>query len=145
MAKSDSKSTPPRQITLPLKVALRIAYENIRLRLTRSLLATSGIVLGVAFLTSILVMNLTVRGMREWMADTISTRRDVSDRDQLNSAIRLGTMMKTNGVPVTPAEISADRIQTRWLLGLGLLVAFIGILNSLLMSLPERFRDIGTM
>ena len=53
--------------------------------------------------------------------------------------------MKENGVPVTAEEIENDRIQTRWLLSLGLLVAFIGILNAMLMSVTERFREIGTM
>src|ERR1700722_4726361 len=62
------KSTPQRQIILPYSVALRIAYENIRMRLTRSLLAMGGIVLGVAFLNSVMVANLTTRGMREWAA-----------------------------------------------------------------------------
>ena len=63
--KSENKGAPARQIVLPLGVALRIAYENIRMRLGRSLLTTSGIVLGVAFLTSIMVMNVMMRGMRD--------------------------------------------------------------------------------
>jgi hypothetical protein len=63
----DSKSVmPPRQITLPLRIAMRVAYQNIRMRLSRSLLVTSGILLGVAFLISTRVTDLTVRGMREW-------------------------------------------------------------------------------
>jgi ABC-type antimicrobial peptide transport system permease subunit len=133
--KPESMGAPARQIVLPLGVALRIAYENIRMRLTRSLLTTSGIVLGVAFLTSILVSNVMMRGMREWAAGKTSS----------GQVVKLQELMSKNGVPVTQEEIANDRIQTRWLVGLALLVAFIGILNSTLMSVTERFREIGTM
>jgi putative ABC transport system permease protein len=137
--KPNNEGAHARQIVLPLGVALRIAYENIRMRLARSLLTTSGIVLGVAFLTSILVMNVMTRGMRQWAAETASSRQVA------NLHAELQEIMTKNGVPVTPEEITNDRIQTRWLLGLALLVAFIGILNSTLMSVTERFREIGTM
>jgi ABC-type lipoprotein release transport system permease subunit len=192
MGVRDSQSkTPPRQITLPLRIAMRIAYQNIRMRLSRNLLVTSGILLGVAFLISTLVMDLTVCGMREWVAEAHLSPRfavlaqeqndlenrlaaktavaredadrnrgagDLSDAEQiqiadrlaavraeLNSPLQLEAKLRDNGVPVTVEEIAGDRIQTRWLLGLGLLVAFIGILNAMLMSVTERFREIGTM
>lgn len=63
----------------------------------------------------------------------------------MNGPQNLIAMMKGNGVPTTDAEIRNARTQTNWLIALALLVAFAGILNSMLMSVTERFREIGTM
>src|SRR5213082_1716863 len=62
-------SSPPqvqRQVVLPLRKAVEIAYKSIRLRLSRSLLVTSGIVLALAFLMSILSGEAITGGMRRW-------------------------------------------------------------------------------
>jgi ABC-type lipoprotein release transport system permease subunit len=37
------------------------------------------------------------------------------------------------------------RVQTRWIVGLALMVAFVGILNAMLLSVTERIAEIGTM
>src|SRR5690606_38667738 len=48
--------------------AVEIAWKSIRLRLSRSLLVTSGIVLALAFLMSILTSETMIKGMRGWIA-----------------------------------------------------------------------------
>ena len=128
-----------RQITLPLSKAIEIAWKNIRMRLSRSLLVTSGIVLALAFLMAILANEAMIDSMRSWAASEASDPAQRLQRQQLQS------LMRGKGLPTTPAEIADARLQTRWLIGLALLVAFVGILNAMLMSVTERFREIGTM
>src|SRR5215217_6001448 len=134
-----------RQIVLPLSKAVEIAYKNIRLRLSRSLLVTSGIVLALAFLMSVLCGEAMVDAMRQWVQTPAGVSSSPNARDEMMARQKLESMMKAKGLPLTTQEIAAAKTQQRWLIGLALLVAFIGILNAMLMSVTERFREIGTM
>jgi putative ABC transport system permease protein len=134
---ASNSSAASRQIVLPMSKAVELAYNGIRRRLSRSLLVIAAIALATAFLISILVNNAIITGMRDWIVQTQSASHDLQLQSQ-----RLALMMKTNGVPISAEEIHNDRIETRWLLGLALLIAFIGILNAMLLSVTERFREI---
>lgn len=113
-----------RQLTGRLTVSM--AWSNIRSRIGRSVLVTSGVVLAIAFLTYILA------------ADALG--RSVVD----NGSPALLEMLKKKGVVDSLTDADA-RIQTLWMVWLALLVSFVGILNSMLLSVTERYAEIGTM
>lgn len=116
---AEEKPKVQRQIVLPLSKAVEISFKSLRIRFWRSIITTSGIVLGIAFLMSIFATSLMHKGL-------------------LNKG-SLEIRMKLQGEDV---EFGAKQV---WLVSLSLLVCVVGITNAMLMSVTERYREIGTM
>jgi hypothetical protein len=93
-----------RQIQLPLNIVIGITMNGIRIRLWRSMVTASGIMLSIAFFAYV-VMNLRT----------------------------------------TPNMTTDETARQWWLVFMSGLVTLVGITNSMLMSVTERFREIGTM
>ncbi|MFB3880392.1 MAG: ABC transporter permease [Armatimonadota bacterium] len=106
-----------KQIVLPWSKALQMTRENIFVRLGRSAITASGIFLGIAFLSAVLF--------------GAACQKVASDLD-----------LQKLGVQQEATEFQARII---WLAGMSLLVATVGIVNSMLMSVTERYKEIGTM
>ena len=116
---STARSRVGRQIRLPLKKAIDISFKGLRNRFWRSLITMGGIVLGIAFLMSILVTDLVEKGLLDG---------GTAEIQYVLEAREVGSMAKQV-----------------WLISLSLLVCVVGITNAMLMSVTERFREIGTM
>src|SRR6476661_3464374 len=109
-----------RQVQLPLNKAAKIAAQSIRVRFWRSMITAAGVFLGIAFLSSTLAQ-ATIS------AHTPQVVEGVLDR----------TMQFKQQQEAHDRQI--------WLVTLSLVVCTVGIANSMLMSVTERFKEIGTM
>lgn len=117
------------QVALPLSKAVEISFNSVKIRFGRSLITVSGIVLAIAFLMSIWAGNAIVDGL-------------MGANDS-----KINLVLQQKGIEIDPDSAAAiqQRSKDSWLVVLSLLVCLVGIANAMLMSVTERFREIGTM
>ncbi|MBT5873710.1 MAG: ABC transporter permease [Candidatus Latescibacteria bacterium] len=113
--------TIEKQISLPLTEAIKIAFRSLKIRFWRSLITIGGIFFGIAFLMSILTSTAINGALLE------------------GGSAQVRALLEQKG---TDAEAGVQQI---WLVTLSLLVCAVGITNAMLMSVTERYREIGTM
>lgn len=117
-----------RQIVLPWRNSMAMALNSLRIRFFRSLITTLSLVLAIAFLCFTLTNAAIARELFRLHSESA-----------LPLLIQAGYTFDpaSQGITAGPREL--------WLLVLSLLVCTVGIVNAQLMSVTERFREIGIM
>jgi ABC-type antimicrobial peptide transport system permease subunit len=116
---------------LPNKTLFQLALAGLRVRLMRSLITLLSVVLAIAYLSYSGASNELIRNL------ALKSKMAQPDSEEIYSLLRTARI----NVEVTAAGNPLDR----WLAIMALLTCTVGIANAMLMSVTERFREIGTM
>lgn len=128
-----------RQIQLPFRKAVEISVKSIKIRFWRSMITAAGIFLGIMFFASVRMSAVFSDIQKEIIAEK---------KAQIAAGKLIPTPEDTRlilSVAANPKEEQAARSRLTWLSIMGLIVCTVGITNSMLMSVTERYKEIGTM
>jgi putative ABC transport system permease protein len=117
-----------RLVALPFMKSVEISFKSIKVRFFRSLITTLSLVLAVSFLSYVQIDNTIANGLLNLNNPQINVLMEKAGYD----------------IPEQDSSIGSSPKQ-RWIVILSLLVCVVGIVNAQLMSVTERFREIGTM
>ena len=135
---SDKRIAGGREIVLPMSKAVEISFRSLKIRFGRSLITTSGVVLAIAFLMSVWSSNEIVGSLRDVNKSEINLLLQ-------KNGIETGIAESGEASAEAQARMQEERSKQTWLISLSLLGCVGGIANAMLMSVTERFREIGTM
>ena len=131
MTRTDRHIVTPRaavrsQVRLSFKTTVQLAMRNIRGGMATTLPVTGGIVQAMAFLTYILCSDTLTRSIVQ------------------NGSSEILDALKREGRLQQISDADAQ-VQTWWMVGIALAVTFVGVVNAMLLSVAERYNEIGTM
>ena len=135
---SEMRLAGGREIVLPMSKAVEISFRSLKIRFGRSLITTSGVILAIAFLMSVWSSNAIVGSLRDVNKSEINLLLQ-------KNGIETGLAESGEASAEAQARMLEEESKQTWLISLSLLVCVVGIANAMLMSVTERFREIGTM
>ncbi|MBC2703836.1 FtsX-like permease family protein [Desulfobacula sp.] len=122
------KNLPKKQVVLPFLKSVEIAVKSIKSRFFRSLITTISLILAISFYSYIKTNSYIISGI-------------------VFSENKIAIQTLSQGgyeIPATGEQYNTTP-KERWILFLSLLVCVVGIVNTQLMAVADRFREIGTM
>ncbi len=128
MQKKTKANLPQKQVVLPFAKSVEIAVKSIQSRFFRTLITTMSLILAISFYCYIKTNSHIITGI--FFSE---------DKIAIQALFEQGYELPGDGekYTATPKE--------RWILFLSLLVCVVGIVNTQLMAVSDRFREIGTM
>jgi predicted lysophospholipase L1 biosynthesis ABC-type transport system permease subunit len=115
----------PEQTRINWRIAFAVSWGAMRRRFLRLLITMAGVILAIAFLAYMLITDGVTRSL-------------VAVNDD-----RLNMLLQEAGTDVYASTQTNELMLL--LIGLSLLTCLVGIVNSMLMSVAERVREIGTL